>query len=82
MTPVILDCGAFSAFRQGVDLNVDDYIAYVRRNSEFLHAYASLDVISGTNGHEDSAARSYENHQRMKDAGLTPIPVFHQGDGW
>lgn len=31
---------------------------------------------------EASAAKSYENLQRMKDAGLNPVPVFHQDEDY
>ena len=47
-----------------------------------------LDVIPGEFGNmdwsaeavEQSAKQSYHNLQVMKDAGLSPIPVFHQGE--
>jgi hypothetical protein len=90
MTPMrlLLDSGAYTSWTQGVGINIDDYIAFVQRNRHLISNYVNLDVIPGAMGRMDwrseaiekSATGSYANLQRMKDAGLTPIPVFHQGE--
>ncbi|MFY9839268.1 MAG: hypothetical protein WAK55_22885 [Xanthobacteraceae bacterium] len=85
---LLLDSGAYSAFRQGVSLNLSDYIAFIKRNEQYFDRYISFDTIPGTGGRrtldsaqvERAAQQTYRDHQRMKDAGLTPIPVFHQDD--
>lgn len=85
---IALDSGAFSAWRRGFDMPMDDYIAYCKRHKDQVAIYVNLDCIPGENGHMDhsqaaiekSAQKSYENLQIMKAAGLSPIPVFHQGE--
>lgn len=84
---LMLDSGAFSAWLRGVTIPIKDYIAYVKRWEHILGCYISLDVIPGTHGiartteeGEISSEATYKNHQIMRDAGLSPIPVFHQGE--
>jgi hypothetical protein len=85
---IFLDSGAFSSWRKGASIDLDAYIAFIRRHEALLHAYVNLDVIPGQDGKredqperiEQAAARSYQNQQRMKDAGLRPIAVFHQDE--
>lgn len=80
---LLLDSGAYSAFTRGVELNLRDYITFLREHT-FLKNYISLDHIPGAYGirtHDPRAAeQTYRNHQIMKDAGLLPIPVFHRQD--
>jgi hypothetical protein len=90
VSTIFLDSGAFSAWGKGVTIDLDSYIAFVRRHETLLHAYVNLDVIPGQYGEreqkleriEAAAASSYRNQQRMKDAGLRPIPVFHQDESF
>jgi hypothetical protein len=85
---ILLDSGAFSAFRRGVEIDINKYIDYCKRHAHEVDAYVALDSLPGENGTMDhsqatiekSANKSYENLQIMKAAGLSPIPVFHQGE--
>lgn len=85
---ILVDSGAFSNWKRGIDLPLSDYIAYCRANEHLADAYVNMDCIPGENGLMDhsqssiekSAAKSYDNLQEMKAAGLRPIPVFHQGE--
>jgi hypothetical protein len=84
---LMLDSGVFSAWTRGTSLDVGEYIKYVKANERFFWSYVNMDVIPGSFGKartraevEHSAKQSYENLCRMKDAGLTPIPVYHQGE--
>jgi hypothetical protein len=84
---LMLDSGAFTAWGKNQTIDVNDYIRYVKRCQPFLDSYVNLDVIPGSIGWprtveavEASAAQSYRNLQVMKDAGLKPLPVFHQGE--
>lgn len=87
---IALDSGAFSSWRKGTILPLKDYIEYVKLNKDEVAMYVNMDCIPGENGLMDgspqavekSAAKSYENLQIMKDAGLRPVPVFHQGEGF
>ena len=84
---LFLDSGAFSAWTQQGAINLEEYIGYIKKNSHLLRAYFNLDVLPGVRGQKRSseiievaARQSYTNLKKMKRAGLTPIPVFHQGD--
>jgi hypothetical protein len=88
---VMLDSGAYTAWRDGKSIDVNDYIKFIKCCEPFLHSYVNLDVIPARPGGartieetKASAAKSYANLQTMKDAGLRPLPVFHQGEevGW
>ena len=84
----MLDSGAYSAWKKGELLPIKEYIAYIKEHAELLHSYVSLDVLPGRAekmdrsqaGIEKSAEASRRNHQIMRDAGLSPIPVFHMGE--
>lgn len=85
---IMLDSGAFWAWRRGRVIDLLQYIAYIKANQEHLANYVALDVIPGRMGQraydaeaiEAAAKASHRNLQIMKDAGLSPIPVFHQGE--
>lgn len=84
---LVLDSGAFSAWNVGAQIDLDDYIAYIYRNMEWVSAYVNLDVIPGQPGRtpteaevEESARASWANMEYMQGMGLDPIPVFHQGE--
>ena len=87
---ILLDSGAFTAANTGIRLNVRAYTAFIQREASAATAYFNLDVIPGSlrerewrlDHIEAAAAQSYQNQQVMKAAGLSPIPVFHQGDPW
>lgn len=70
---LFLDSGAFSAFTQGVTIDIQEYIAFIKEHESLLTVYANLDVIG------DPAA-TWKNQQIMEAAGLHPIPCFHYGE--
>jgi hypothetical protein len=88
MIKTFIDCGAYSAWKKNECSDLKLYIAFIKRFGAFFDSYSNLDVIAGRNGqyefdprrNEAAARQSYQNLQRMKDAGLNPIPVFHQGE--
>ena len=71
---LFLDSGAFSAFTQGAEINIVDYIAFIKKNKKYIETYAVLDVIG-------SAEKTWENQRIMEKAGLSPLPCFHFGEG-
>ena len=85
---ILLDSGAFSAFNLGERIDLDAYIGFVKANKGLIYRCVNLDVIPGNFGSrewrpeaiEAAAAASYANQQKMKEAGLNPIPVFHQDE--
>jgi hypothetical protein len=84
---VMLDSGAFSSWTKQEPIAIEDYIAFVREVERYLWQYVGLDVIPGARGRprtfadvEASAAASFRNLRTMQDAGLRPLPTFHQGE--
>jgi len=69
----LLDSGAFSAYTQGFEIDLDTY-------AEFLKAYGhyfaggciNLDVIG-------DGKRSYQNWKELRRRGFDVIPVYHMG---
>ena len=86
---LMLDSGAFSAWNRGESLSTEDYIEYVKEHLKYLDSYVNMDVLPGRYGEkytqkdvEYSASQSYENLQIIKASGLSPLPVYHQGEDW
>jgi hypothetical protein len=85
---VWLDSGAYSAWRLGQSIDLDAYIQLLQTDGDRFHCYFSLDVIPGEYGQIDyrpdqveaAAQRSYQNHRKMRAAGLKPIPVHHNAE--
>ena len=74
-TPIedlFLDSGAFSAFTQGVKIDINDYIDFIKKTKKKFSVYATLDVIGD---HE----ATYKNWLYMKEQGVNPLPVIHYG---
>ena len=72
-TDIFLDSGAFSAFTQGVNIDIQEYIDFIKTHKEHLTVYANLDVIGSPEG-------TWKNQRRMEKAGLMPLPCFHYGE--
>jgi hypothetical protein len=70
---LFLDSGAFSAFTQGVAIDIQEYISFIREHEVHLEVYANLDVIGDPAG-------TWRNQQIMEEAGLKPLPCFHYGE--
>ena len=70
---VMADSGAFTAWKQGRALDIDDYIRWLREHE--IPLYFNLDVVG------DQAATRM-NQEYMEAQGMTPIPVFHIGEPW
>lgn len=72
---VFADSGAYSAFTQGAEIDIDHYANWLERWSHYFTVYANLDVV----GDREASMR---NQKILEDRGLTPIPVFHTGTDW
>lgn len=85
---LLLDSGAYGAWSRGESIKVQDYGRYCLDNAHLIWQLVNLDVIPGSFGRRDntqdeverSADKSHRNQQALKDMGLRPIPVFHQGE--
>lgn len=81
---LFLDSGAFSAWTQKQDINIDEYIDFIKRNKDLIDVYANLDVIGlgGKQPNLKTAEATLDNQIIMEQAGLNPLPCFHFGEPW
>lgn len=79
---LFLDSGAFSAWRQGTEIDIHNYIDFIKRHEDIIDVYANLDVIGigGKQPNEATARMTLENQRIMEEAGLDPLPCFHFGE--
>lgn len=70
---LFLDSGAFSSWSKGSEINIKDYIEFIKEYEEFLDVYAVLDSIG-------DPEKTLKNQKVMEKAGLTPLPCFHYGE--
>ncbi len=84
---IILDSGAYSAWRGGKEVDVQNYIQFLHQIKDQIYGYFNLDVIPKGNTRianqehlEDAAKKSWKNLVTMRKAGLMPIPVYHRDE--
>lgn len=70
---LFLDSGAYSAHTRGQEIDVHEYIDFIKRHLQWIDVYANLDVIG-------DAEATWKNQAAMEEAGLTPLPVYHIGE--
>jgi len=67
-----VDSGGFSAWSQGVSIDLDRYASWLRRYARVIDHYANLDVIGSSRG-------TLLNQIRLERLGLRPLPIVHYG---
>jgi len=72
---LFIDSGAFSISQNKADVNIKNYIRFLKEEGKKIDHYSSLDVVG--NGEE-----SLLNWRLMRKEGLFPIPVYHDGEPW
>lgn len=70
---LFLDSGAYSAWAQKKEIDIYEYIDFIKKNRKLISVYANLDDIT-------SAENTWKNQKIMEEAGLNPLPVFHYGE--
>jgi hypothetical protein len=70
---LFLDSGAFSAWSQGKNIDIQEYIYFIKENKSVINVYSNLDVIG-------NAQATWNNQMIMEKSGLVPIPCFHYGE--
>jgi hypothetical protein len=70
---VFLDSGAFSAWTQGVDINIKDYCDFIHRNKDIIEVASVLDSIG-------NPAQTLANQREMERLGVSALPCFHFGE--
>lgn len=69
----LLDSGAFTAFTQGKEIDLQAYMAFLRAHQGMFWQHIQLDSVG-------NPAASRVNLGTMLQAGLRPMPVFVLGD--
>lgn len=79
---LFIDSGAFSAWTKGEEVDIYQYIDFIKKNRQFIDIYANLDVIglNGAQPNKETAELTLKNQLIMEKAGLDPLPVFHIGE--
>ena len=76
---VFLDSGAFSAKSLGVDIDINAYCDYIKRNSDIIRVEDGVLMASVLDGIGDPL-KTWQNQLYMESQGATPLPCFHFGE--
>jgi len=70
---ILFDSGAFTAYTQGKQISLEEYLEFIR-SIDFPHnGYFTLDVIGNYHA-------TWKNFKYLIDKGVKPIPIFTRGD--
>jgi len=67
---IFLDSGAFTAFTQKTQININKYAIYLQRNKDDVFVYCGLDAIG-------DAEQTFKNQLFLESKGLKPLYTFH-----
>lgn len=76
---IFLDSGAFSAFTQGIEVDLPAYCDYIKRNSDIIEHVDGVPLASVLDGIGDPL-KTWQNQQLMEELGVRPLPCFHYGE--
>lgn len=76
---VFLDSGAFSAYYLGVNIDINHYCDYIKRNSDILRVEDGAVMASVLDGIGDPL-KTWQNQLYMEEKGAKPLPCFHFGE--
>lgn len=71
-TRLLIDSGAFTVWKQGKEIKLDDYCAFLKDLPVKPWRYFSLDVVG-------DPVKTMRNYLTMKDKGFNPVPIFTRG---
>ncbi|MFI5342848.1 MAG: hypothetical protein ACHQUC_01370 [Chlamydiales bacterium] len=70
---ILVDSGAFTAWKKGLNISVDDYATFIKKLPFKPWGYFTLDVIG-------DAKKSLQNYKELKKLNLKPVPIFTRGE--
>lgn len=76
---VFLDSGAFSAMNIGVEIDINAYCDYIKRNSDIIKVEDGVMLASVLDGIGDPL-KTWQNQLYMEQCGARPLPCFHFGE--
>lgn len=75
---ILLDSGAFSAWRLGTSIDPVGYYNFLDQTKDLLYAYVQLDYKANHLIDESTAKqKTKDNVVEMYDKGFKPVPVYH-----
>ena len=84
---IFIDSGAYSAWTQGVEIDVDEYIAWINERADYIDLFGQVDVIPGDKVHGatmqqviEAAEKTWENYLYMRERVKYPerlLYTFH-----
>ena len=69
----VLDSGAFTAWKAGKEITVDEYCSFIESLPFKPWRYFTLDKIGDPDG-------SFKNYNLMLERGFKPVPIFTRGE--
>jgi hypothetical protein len=76
---VFIDSGAFSAKSLGVDIDINQYCDYIKRNLDIIRTEDDVVMASVLDGIGDPL-KTWQNQLYMESQGAKPLPCFHFGE--
>ena len=76
---VFIDSGAFSAKSLGVDIDINEYCNYIKRNLDIIRTEDDVVMASVLDGIGDPL-KTWQNQLYMEQQGAKPLPCFHFGE--
>lgn len=73
---LMLDSGAYSAWRSGKPVDLEAYCDFLHENEEWIEVYVNLDHIIPSDPAE-AARLGFKNLRYMQKRGLKPMAVYH-----
>lgn len=80
---LFVDSGAFSAWSRGIEVDIEEYIAFVKYHRGSIEHCINLDTISmGSDpwSLDKAAEASWKNFQYLRECDVPALPVFHYGE--
>ena len=76
---VFLDSGAFSAHTLNVEINLETYCNYIKKNIDIIRVEDNSLMASVLDGIGD-VKKTFDNQLEMERHGVRPLPCFHFGE--
>ena len=70
---IFLDSGAYSALTQGVEIDLEEYAAFINEHQDIIEISSVLDAIG-------DADATWANQRRLEALGCAVLPCFHYGE--
>ena len=76
---VFLDSGAFTAHTLGQEIELGQYVAFIKKNEDIIRKEGDVLMAAVLDSIGDDY-ETYLNQKRMEAMGVTPVPCFHYGE--